>query len=328
MSSATASAAPQWATACTCRRRCVPGRPGPRGFRIPPGRRCSTSRPSSGARFSSTSAGSMRRPRTSALAAVAFLGAVAAPLPAQAIGRGFEYERLGQPEQAAGVYATTLRADPSNLAALLGLERVLPGLGRLPELLPLVQRALTAGRGDAAPLLALELRTYAGLNEQDSVAAVATRWAQRLPRDPTPWREWAIALADHQDFQGSRRVLLDGRRALGRATALAPELAELAQRISDWPAAAAEWGNAVTEQPEQEPNAAAQLADAPPDVRANVLEPLTRGDAGIWARRLAADLLLGWGDGARAWELMAATARDSSRETALALWRFAGRAEG
>ena len=65
--------------------------------------------------------------------------------PAQAIGQGFELERAGQYEQAANLYFGTLRADPTNLSALLGLERVLLPLNRLGELLPVAQRAVTAG---------------------------------------------------------------------------------------------------------------------------------------------------------------------------------------
>src|SRR5213596_439059 len=47
-------------------------------------------------------------------------------LPAQAIGQGFELERAGQYDQAAAIYLATLRAEPTNLSALLGLERVPP----------------------------------------------------------------------------------------------------------------------------------------------------------------------------------------------------------
>src|SRR6266545_4708910 len=54
---------------------------------------------------------------------------------AQAIGQGFDLERAGQYERAASVYFAALRADPTNLSALLGLERVLPALNRLGELL-------------------------------------------------------------------------------------------------------------------------------------------------------------------------------------------------
>src|SRR5438034_398573 len=68
----------------------------------------------------------------------------------QAIGQGFELERAGQYQRAATVYFTTLRGEPTNLAALLGLERVLPSLSRLPELLPAAPRAVAASPGNAA----------------------------------------------------------------------------------------------------------------------------------------------------------------------------------
>src|SRR3989442_12318826 len=61
---------------------------------------------------------------------------------AQAIGQGFELERQGKLDQAAAIYLATLRRDSANLAALLGLEPVLPSPGRLRELLPLGLRAL------------------------------------------------------------------------------------------------------------------------------------------------------------------------------------------
>src|SRR5256712_7535742 len=76
---------------------------------------------------------------------------------AQAIGQGFELERQGKLDQAAAVYLATLRGDTANLAALLGLERVLPSLGRLGELLSLVHRAL-AKDSLSATLRGVELR--------------------------------------------------------------------------------------------------------------------------------------------------------------------------
>src|SRR5213083_1903925 len=151
------------------------------------------------------------RPRVrSALLALALGGG--APLAAQAIGQGFELERQGRLSDAATVYLTTLRAEPANLAALLGLERVLPGLGRLAELLPLVRRAEVT---DTANLLlrALELRVYAGLNQSDSVRAAAERWIARAPGDESPWREWAVALEDQHQFDDARAVLQRGRRS-------------------------------------------------------------------------------------------------------------------
>src|SRR5437870_8642966 len=84
----------------------------------------------------------------------------------QAIGQGVELQRAGQYDRAASLYFATLRADPTNLAALLGLERVLPPLNRLGELLPAAQRAAAASPSNVA-LRGVLLRTYVALNEPD-----------------------------------------------------------------------------------------------------------------------------------------------------------------
>src|SRR5260370_38366790 len=76
--------------------------------------------------------------------ALALLGLAARSLAAQAIGQGFELERVGQFAQAAAIYFATLRAAPTNLSALLGLERALPGLDRRPDLVPAAQPATAA----------------------------------------------------------------------------------------------------------------------------------------------------------------------------------------
>src|SRR5256885_4126361 len=268
----------------------------------------------------------VRPPRVRSALFVLFLtGAGAVPLAAQAIGQGFELERQGRLSDAATVYLTTLRGEPANLAALLGLDRVLPGLGRLAELLPLVRRAEVV---DTASMLlrAVELRVYAGLDQTDSVRAAGERWIARAPGDESPWREWAVALEDQRQFDDARVVLQRGRRALGRPTALAFELADLAQRSGDWESAAAEWGTLVAANPAQAPNAVAQLADAPEDQHEKMIRLLTGAAAAAATRRLGAELLLGWGDAARAWTVFAPTVATSSQEAVVALRRVADRA--
>ena len=257
--------------------------------------------------------------------AFAFLGTGATPAFGQAIGQGFELERGGRYADAASVYLTTLRTDPANLPALLGLERVLPVLSRLPELLPLVQRARERVP-DNGTLRALELRVYAGLNEPDSLEAAARRWAAIVPRSDAPYREWALALSDRRMFDDARRVLLLGRRTLGGGAAtLAIELAELEQRLDNWEGAAREWGHAVAAAADMLPQASSQLSETPPPQRARVLTALTSADVAPRTQRLAAELQLGWGQAAEAWRLLeqslAATA--PSNETATALRRFA-----
>lgn len=257
---------------------------------------------------------------------------VAAQARAQALGQGFDLERAGRYADAATVYLTTLRGDPASLPALLGLERVLPPLSRLAELLPLVQRARALAPQSGA-LRGLELRVYAGLNEPDSLAAAARRWAAAAPGSDAPYREWAAALASRRAFDDARRVLLLGRRAVergageGEAT-LAIELAELEQRVGNWEAAAREWGRAVTgggEGLDVLPNASSHLSAAPAAERERIVRVLTAPGAAARTRRLGAELLLGWGRPLEGWALFEQTLAVPSpgTEPAGALRRYA-----
>src|SRR5437899_1068640 len=109
----------------------------------------------------------------------------------------------------------------------------------------------------------------------------------------------------------------------GRAGALAVELADLAARRGDWEDAAREWGRAATAAPDQVPNAAAQLAEVPPEQRDRVTRALV-GHPSPVARRLGAELLLAWGDPARAWAVFEpAITAPGSPQAAFALRRFA-----
>src|SRR5438552_11865363 len=111
------------------------------------------------------------------------------PVGAQVIGEAVELERTGRQGRAVVVYLAVLRGEPTNLTALLGLERVLPPLGRLPELLPLVRRALAQDSTNRA-FRALEVRTLATLNEPDSAEAAARRWVALAPGRERPDPRW------------------------------------------------------------------------------------------------------------------------------------------
>src|SRR5437667_139737 len=217
-------------------------------------------------------------------------------LPGQAIGQGFELERAGQYEQAAGIYFATLRADPTNLSALLGLERVLPPLNRLGELLPAAQRTAAASSNNVA-LRGVLLCTYVALNEPDRPRLVALRWAAAAPRDEAPYRAWAafepsvvtpsadaaFALRRFADLAGARSTP-DARRvralALARYADLAPGPGGAAARArADAARAFIEAGDqvaarAVLERVAQDPN-------APPDAQRlaqrTVVEALIEG---------------------------------------------------
>src|SRR5256886_406861 len=251
-----------------------------------------------------------------------FVCLVARALPAQAIGQGFELERAGQYDQAAAIYLATLRADPTNLSALLGLERVLPPINRLGELLQAAQRAAAASPSTVA-LRGVLLRTYVALTEPDSGRAVALRGAAAAPGDEAPYREWAMALEDAHRHGPARDVLLLGRRALGRPGAFGIELAELSQRSGDWEGAAREWAAALTDAPVQLPNAASALAEAPDAQRERIARLLTGGTPSTLTRRLAGELLLNWGQPLRAWAVFEPSVATPSADAAFAARRFA-----
>src|SRR2546430_549745 len=202
------------------------------------------------------------RPSRAELAVLGLLLVPAQSARGQAIGQGFDLERAGQYQRAATVYFTTLRAEPTNLAALLGLERVLPSLSRLPDLLPAAQRAVAASPRNAA-LRALLLRTYVALNEPDSARALAQRWTAEQPRDEAPHRAWAIALEDAHRFEEARQVFLFGRRTLGRPGGFGIELGELLERVGEWEGAAREWAAALGEAPAHLPRAGVSRSRRP-----------------------------------------------------------------
>jgi len=238
----------------------------------------------------------------------------------QAISPGFELERSGRYAEAASMYMTTVRADPVNVPALLGLERTLYVLNRMTELLPLVQLARARAPENAA-LRGLEVRVYAALNQPDSLEAVINRWAATNPRSEVPYREWGLALADHRRWDEARRAYLTGRKTLGGEGTLAIELAELEQRANNWEAAAAEWSRAVARSADVAPNAASQLADAPPATHERVARVLSAADQPVRAKRVGAEVLLSWGQANEAWALLEPTLGDS--ESQAALRRFA-----
>src|SRR6059036_2850619 len=240
----------------------------------------------------------------------------------QAIGPGFELERSGRYADAASIYFTTVRSDPTNIPALLGLERTLFVLNRISELLPLVQNA-RARQPDSPALRSLELRVYAALNEPDSLEAIARRWAASAPQSEAPYREWGLALADRRMWDGARRAFLVGRQTLGGDGTIAIELAELEQRVGNWEASATEWVRAVARSPDVEPNAASQLADAPAPMRDRVARALTASGVSVGARRLGAEVLLTWGRPNEAWAAMEPTLVTADSDAPTALRRFA-----
>ena len=226
--------------------------------------------------------------------ALAFL-LVATPLAAQvdSLNRAFDLERRGNYAAAVTAYRAVLKGRPSEVSALLGLERSLAPLNRTAEMVPDIEVALAANP-TATPLYGVAVRTYGAANMPDSLRRAVERWAQLAPKDETPYREWGNALLARRDRAGARAAYLAGRQQLG-PTALAPELAQLAVLESDYASAANEWLVAIRKLPGYRSGAVVTLRPTPDAQRPGVLKVLD-ADGSPDALRLDAELRARWGD--------------------------------
>src|SRR5437879_959932 len=101
------------------------------------------------------------------------------------------------------------------------------------------------------------------------------------------------------------------------------ELGELLERVGEWEGAAREWAAALAEVPTQLANAASSLAEAPAEQRERIVRAVLTPEATPLQRRLAGELLLGWGQPESAWNAFAPTVAEPSSDVAYALRRFA-----
>jgi tetratricopeptide (TPR) repeat protein len=207
--------------------------------------------------------------------------------------RAFELERRGDYAGAAAIYREVLAAHPTDVAALLGLERVLLPLNRSDAIIPQVRAALAADPRSTVAY-GVALRAWAMADEPDSMRTIAERWAAAAPGDEAPYREWGAAALSRHDRPGAIAAFQMGRERLGRPEALAAELAQLAAVDGDYVAAAREWVPAIRRLPGYLPSAAAALAQAPEPLHDDVLRALA-GEREFLARRLEAELLARWG---------------------------------
>ncbi len=234
---------------------------------------------------------------------VVFLVVLSTPAHAQdPLSRAFDLERRGSFAQAAEIYRGVLQKEPGELTALLGLERSLTPINRLPELLPAVRAAIVANPS-AAPVYSIGLRAYAAANLLDSLPHLVDLWARAAPGDESPFREWAASALQRRDRPMARRAYQIGRERLGKPDALAAELAQLATAEEDWPTAAREWVGAVRQLQGYRSSATTALAMAPAGARPVILASLA-AEGGPDAARIGVDLRARWGDPVGAFETL------------------------
>lgn len=208
--------------------------------------------------------------------------------------KAFELERRGSYAQAADGYRKILDARPSELNALLGLERVLHALGKPAELAPAASAALVADARNPV-LHGVAVRAWTAAGQPDSVQRIVARWAVVEPGSEAPYREWGFAALAARDRENARAAYRIGRERLRQPEALAGELAQLSTYEGDYPQAVTEWLVAVRSQPGYRASALGILSQVPVDRRAAVLAELDRRND-VVADRLAGGLAARWGE--------------------------------
>ena len=231
--------------------------------------------------------------------------------------RALDLERRGDYAAAAQAYRAVLATRPADVSALLGLERSLLPLSRSVEMLPAVGAAMKAAP-TSSTVYGIALRAWAAADQPDSVRSLAERWARMAPTEETPYREWGAAELSRQNRDGARAAYLKGRARLGRADAMAAELAQLAVAEGDYPVALREWLLAVRRLPGYRGNAVSTLSQAPERVWPDLLR-LIAADSDLQSRRIEAELRTLWGDPRGGYRVLAAVLPDDRVQAVAAL---------
>ena len=228
------------------------------------------------------------------IAAAVFAPAGLAGQQPAGLNRALDLERRGDYAAAAQAYQAVLHGSPADVSALLGLERSLLPLNRSGEIIPSIRSALKAAPRNAA-IYGIALRAWAAAGQPDSVRKTAEQWAQLVPADESPYREWGAAELGRQNRAGAQAAYLRGRARLGQPDALAAELAQVALANGDYPAALREWLSAVRKLPGYGGAAVSSLSQAPERLRPELLGFLG-SQTDLTANRLEAELRARWGD--------------------------------
>jgi tetratricopeptide (TPR) repeat protein len=210
------------------------------------------------------------------------------------ITRAFDMERRGNYTGAAEAYRTVLATRPADPGALLGLERALTALNKIPDIIPQVQAALDT-RPHSSAVYSVALRSWSALDRPDSARKVLDLWVAIQPNDEAPYREWANLALSKRDRQEARRTYQLARDRLRVPDALAAEVAQVAMLDEDFPTAVREWAAAIRRSPGYRVNAINTMSSAAERNRPLILRELEK-EGSPESHQLAGSLHARWGN--------------------------------
>jgi tetratricopeptide (TPR) repeat protein len=227
--------------------------------------------------------------------------------------RALDLETAGKNREAAQLFRSALHIQP-NSGALLGLERVYAELGMSDSLLPALD-TLIASRPREPLYRTVQLRTLQILRRDDQLRAAFERWTREVPRDPTPYREYARVLLQLGRSTAADSIVQRGRLSLGTSRDLEYETAQLRAAQGQWEPSAESWRRALADAPHLAGAAAYALAPTPAPVRDRIRDILLAPPLDAGSRRAIAELELTWGRPQAAWDALRVLPADTGSAT-------------
>jgi tetratricopeptide (TPR) repeat protein len=246
------------------------------------------------------------------------LAAPAARVHAQALNqlyqRAIDLENAGRNREAVAAYRAVI-ANGLTAQGIAGLQRVFSNLGQEDSVLAPLDTALKQAPTDRM-LRGVQLRVLQTLGRDTAARAAFHEWAKLVPRDPTPYREFAGQLLNDGRTAVADTVLQEATTVLGSAKGLATEVAQLRAALGLWTKAATAWREAMIGDPYLEQSAIYSLTPAPAGKRDSMRVLLMAVPVHPSVRKAMGSLEVAWGAPREGWRVLSAlTVADSAYDT-------------
>jgi tetratricopeptide (TPR) repeat protein len=237
--------------------------------------------------------------------------------------RALDLEGAGKYREAADLFRQALHSSTS-AAALLGLERVYAELHWTDSLFAPLDTLIRANPREPV-YRSVQLRSLESANRDADARDAFERWVKDVPRDATPYREYARLLLERSQAPRADSILARARIALGGSGDIQLETAQARAALGQWESSAQAWRAALENAPYLEQAAAYALAPAPNEARDAIRGQFFAPPIVVGARRALATLEDAWGSPANGWLALRELPPDSAAADA---WlEFAQRAE-
>lgn len=230
-----------------------------------------------------------------------------------AANRAFDLEQAGRMKDAIVAWRQVLAGGQVG-QGLLGLERVFGNLAQDDSVLPTVDSLLAQTPTDKV-VRGVQLRVLRLLGREQDARSAFDTWVKLVPRDPTPYREYAGQLLTDGRAAAADTVLQQASASLGSTKALTIEVAQLRAALGLWAAAAASWRDAMMSEEYLEQTVVYSLQSAPIAHRDSIRVVL-RAATTASSKKVLGSLELQWGNARDGWRAISTLAvADSAFDT-------------